>query len=209
MRLARQKDDPPAALRYYTLMKLKIKYNAPVTLNFALLSVLVLASDQLLGTKIIPVLCTAAPKGYFDFGDVVSYIRLFSHIIGHSGWSHLLGNFSLILLLGPILEEKYGSLRILFMILFTALITGILNTLLFSTGLLGASGIVFMMIILISFANIKNGEIPLTFLLVFLLFFAKELIFIFKEDQISQFAHIAGGIMGSLFGFRQPREKQE
>jgi membrane associated rhomboid family serine protease len=60
---------------------------------------------------------------------------------------------------------------------------------------------VFMLILLSSFTNIRSGEIPLTFLLVVVLFLAKEVIAGFANDDISQFAHILGGFIGSLFGF--------
>ena len=45
------------------------------------------------------------------------------------------------------------------MMIITAVITGILNTFFFPTGLLGASGIVFMFILLSSFSGIKEGEV--------------------------------------------------
>jgi membrane associated rhomboid family serine protease len=105
------------------------------------------------------------------------------------------------LLLGPIVEEKYGDSRTLFMMLITALVTGLLNLLFFHTGLMGASGIVFMLILLVSFTNTKSGEIPVTFILVALLFIGKEVIASLNSDQISQFAHIIGGVCGSVFGF--------
>jgi GlpG protein len=124
-----------------------------------------------------------------------------SHIAGHADWQHLVGNFSLILILGPILEEKYGSVKLLIMILFTAIITGILNIILFETGLLGASGIVFMFILLSSITNYRSGEIPLTFILVLVLYIGREFLGVFEEDQVSQFGHILGGICGAIFGF--------
>ena len=188
-------------------MKLTIRYNAPVTLTFAILAAIVLLLDQILQTQLIPSFFTAVPRGYFEAANPVSYLRLFLHAAGHVSWEHLLGNFALILLLGPVLEEKYGSSSLFIMIFITALITGILNAVFFSTGLLGASGVVFMMIILVSFTNIKDGEIPITFFLVVLLYLAKEIISIFRTDDISQFAHIAGGICGSVFGFFKPRRK--
>jgi membrane associated rhomboid family serine protease len=124
--------------------------------------------------------------------------------MGHVDWAHLMTNFAFILLLGPILEEKYGSSGLFFMMLLTALATGILNVLLMSTGLLGASGIVFMMILLVSFTNIRSGDIPLTFILVVALYLTREIIASVREDSISQFAHIVGGVCGSLFGFIRP-----
>jgi membrane associated rhomboid family serine protease len=183
------------------LYNMKIRYNAPVVLTFTLISTLVMFIDNLtLG---------ASTKNFFmvypqiNFSNPVSYWRLISHIAGHQDWVHLMSNFSFILLIGPILEEKYGSWRLLQMILFTALITGLLNVLFFSTGLMGASGIVFMFIILSSFTNFRSGDIPLTFILIILLFLTKEVISALKEDSISQFAHILGGITGSVFGFWQ------
>ena len=128
-------------------------------------------------------------------------IGLISHPLGHQDWTHLLANFSLILLLGPILEEKYGSSKMLIMILITAIITGLLNLAFYNTGLIGASGIAFMLIILSSITNYKNGDIPITFILVMVLYLGKEFMNSTETDNISQFAHIIGGILGSVFGF--------
>jgi len=61
--------------------------------------------------------------------------------------------------------------------------------------------VVFMMILLASFTNFSKGEIPLTFILVLILYLGRELFNAFGDDNISQFAHIVGGFIGSLFGF--------
>ncbi|MGI9255926.1 MAG: rhomboid family intramembrane serine protease, partial [Salinispira sp.] len=106
-----------------------------------------------------------------------------------------------ILLLGPILEEKYGSVNLLFMIIITALATGIASILLSNITLLGASGLVFMMILLSSFVNVQKGDMPLTFLLVLLIYLLREFLTAFQTDSISQLAHIVGGAVGSIFGF--------
>ena len=187
---------------------MRVRYNAPVTLTFALVSTLILAADQLLGTDLVPSLFTMPPRSHFSFSSFPDWLRLFTHIAGHADWSHLLGNFAFILLLGPILEEKYGSIPVLLMLLTTALVTGLLNGFFSNSALLGASGAVFMMILLVSFTNIRNGEIPLTFILVVALYLTREIISAFSSgDQIAQFAHIAGGICGSLFGFIRPSKK--
>ncbi|MFW5684769.1 MAG: rhomboid family intramembrane serine protease [Spirochaetota bacterium] len=182
---------------------MRITYNAPVTLTFALTSSLVLLADQLTGAGITEQLF--AVRGTMDPANPLDYVRLVTHVLGHANWAHLVSNFAFILLLGPILEEKYGSSSLFVMMLITAVATGLLNVLLFSTGLLGASGIVFMMILLGSFTNFRRGEIPLTFILVVVLYLAREVVTAFQSDQISQFAHIAGGFLGSLFGFLRPR----
>jgi membrane associated rhomboid family serine protease len=177
-------------------MPLPIKYNSPVVLTFALIC-----------SAVFFFLPQTSIHHYFAVGntlnlsDPVSIFNLFSHVLGHGSIEHLLGNMTFILLVGPIIEEKYGSLRTLFMILVTALLTALLNIMLFPTGLLGASGIVFMFILLVSFTNTSNGQIPLTFILVALLFVGKEVWNLLQADQISQFAHIIGGVCGSIFGF--------
>jgi membrane associated rhomboid family serine protease len=182
---------------------MRIRYNAPVTLSFALIASAVLLLTQ----TVVPGL----REGFFVVGasmnptNPLDYVRLCTHVIGHSSWNHLMGNFAFILLLGPILEEKYGSSSLLIMIAVTAIVTGLLNILFLPTALLGASGVVFMMILLGSFTNIRQGEIPLTFILIVILFLVQEIANSLRQDSVSQFAHISGGIIGSLFGFLRPR----
>ncbi len=178
---------------------MRIRYNAPVTLTFSLLAALVLVLDPFTGGRLVSEAFSIGAR--LDFGNPLQWPRLLTHVMGHANWSHLITNFAFVLLLGPILEEKYGSSPLLFMMAVTALVTGLINVLFMSTGLLGASGIVFMMILLVSFTNIRSGEIPLTFILVVVLFLAREVVGALREDSIAQFAHIAGGVCGSLFGF--------
>ena len=176
-------------------------YNAPVVLTFALLAFLVHVANMQSGGTFAPAYFAALPT--FDYASFWSWFRLVSHVLGHRDIVHLTSNFSVILLIGPILEEKYGSRRLLIMILVTALVTGVLNTLFFNTGLMGASGIVFMMILVGSFVNHKAGEIPLTFILVVGLYLAGEVSAAFHKDDVSQFAHLLGGLCGTVFGFWQ------
>lgn len=178
---------------------MKIKYNSPVILTYTLICISALLINNLVGIPVIRKYFTVYPV--LNVSDPLSYFRLVSHIIGHANWAHLLGNFSIILLIGPLLEEKYGALKLFEMITMTAVITGLLNVFLFSTGLLGASGIAFMLILLGSFSNIKAGEIPLTFIIVAALFLGSEIIKGLGPDNISQFAHIIGGTVGAAYGF--------
>lgn len=183
---------------------MSIKYNSPVILTFALICSIVFVVDQLLAGTIMNYFAVGTSV---DWTNPLSIVSLFSHVIGHGSMEHLLGNMTFILLLGPIVEEKYGSRYTLFMIVLTAFITGLLNITFFNTGLLGASGIVFMLILLVSFTNVKGGQIPLTFILVGLLFIGKEVFHSLQSDQVSQFAHIIGGICGSFFGFFGKKNK--
>lgn len=178
---------------------MKIHYNAPVILTFALISTAVTIVGSVTGNNFTQLFFSVSPD--MSFLNPITYFRLFSHIAGHANWDHLVGNFSLILLIGPLLEEKYSSPLMFVMIMTTALVTGLLNIFLFNTGLYGASGIVFMLILLSSFANLRSGHIPLTFIIVVCLFLGKEVVSAFQNDNISQFAHIIGGVCGSFFGY--------
>lgn len=179
-------------------MKLRFRYNSPVILTFAIVCALVLLIDQLTGGAIIQAYFTLPPT--FPTG-LFSWLKLVSYVIGHVSWAHLIGNFSFILLIGPVLEEKYGSFPLLLMILVTALATAVLNILIVHAGLLGASGIAFMLILLSSFTNIRQHEIPITFILVVALYLVREFVNALTPSNVSELAHIAGGFIGGVFGF--------
>lgn len=180
-------------------MSLRIKWNAPVILGFAILCTSIFVLDILLVGHLMPFF-TIYPN--ISWTNPFSFITLFTHVLGHANFEHLIGNLTFILLLGPIIEEKYGSAKTIQMILITAFITGLVSVFIFNIGLLGASGIVFMLILLVSFTNVKSGEIPVTFILVAILFLGKEFINGTEANQIAESAHIIGGICGSIFGFK-------
>ncbi len=187
---------------------MKLKYNSPVVLTFALISTIVLlftggTSENEQSSALLQVFMSI-PQ--FDFSNPVDYFRLVSHTIGHANWEHLIGNMSLILVIGPVLEEKYGSKQLLLMMVFTAVCSGIITVLFSENPVLGASGIVFMMITLSSFGSFKYGEIPITFILVVILYIGKELMQSLEEDNISQMGHIIGGICGGVLGFINNRK---
>ncbi len=188
------------------MKKLKITFNSPVVLGFIFLSLAVL----ILGTRTMGTSDKLLFMTYHSsLTDPLTYIRFFTHVLGHSGWAHYIGNASYILLLGPMLEEKYGSKRIMQVILITAAVTGIVNYLLFwNVALCGASGVVFAFILLTSFTSFKNGEIPLTFILVAIVFIGQQVYEgVFLQDDISNLSHILGGVVGSVVGYRLNRKR--
>jgi membrane associated rhomboid family serine protease len=179
-------------------MNLRITYNSPVILTFAIASVILFFLNNLLGGALDSILVL---RPNFNSGSMTSYISMFTYTLGHANLQHLFGNLSLMLIIGPIIEEKYGSNKLIAMMGITALFTAVLQIFFFNSGLLGASGIVFMLIILASFTKTSGNGIPLTFILVLIFYLGNELASAFGDDNISQFAHIAGGLFGSIFGF--------
>ena len=180
--------------------RLRIDYNAPFCLSFALVAMSIYVLGIVTGGWTTQHLFSIS--GSASLMDWTTWPRLFLHVLGHGSAPHLFTNLTVLLLVGPLLEEMYGWGMLLGLSLVTAFLTGLLMLLLFSGSLLGASGIVFAFIILSSFANAKSGTIPLTFLLISLIFLGNEIIrALNQEDQLAQFAHIAGGILGGMVGF--------
>ena len=75
--------------------------------------------------------------------------------------------------------------------------------------LLGASGIVFAFILIASITTREDHTIPVTFILVALLYLGQQIYQgIVEKDNISQMAHIVGGITGSVLGFALSKLKR-
>ena len=176
-----------------------IDLNSPVILGFFFICIAVLVVNSLTGGMANRMLACYR-TGWLD---PFQYLRLFTHILAHQNFSHLANNFLLILAVGPMVEEKYGSKNTAVMFLFTAAVTGAIHLLLYrSTMLIGASALVFKLILLASFTNIREGKLPLTVLLVGLLYIGTETVLgLYTVDNISHLSHIAGGICGAGFGF--------
>ncbi|MBR1408095.1 MAG: rhomboid family intramembrane serine protease [Clostridia bacterium] len=180
--------------------KFRISFNSPAVLGFTALC----ACSYILG------ILTGGASNRLLFSvyrspllSPFTWLRFVTHVFGHSSWDHLIGNLMLLLILGPMLEEKYGSKALLVVMLTAALVTGVLHFVLFpGTRLMGASGVVFAFILLSSFTGDNNGAIPLTFILVAVLYAGQQLHQAFTgAGSISYLAHLAGGLVGAFFGF--------
>ncbi|MBR5225327.1 MAG: rhomboid family intramembrane serine protease [Clostridia bacterium] len=179
-------------------------FNAPFILTFAIVSLLALGLNALtLGASNNLVFSVYRSS----FLNPLTYVRLFCHVIGHTSFSHLVGNMALILALGPIVEERYGSGRLFLMFAVTAVIAGLFHIFLGGNArLMGASGIVYMLIFLASTSGSKSGEIPLTLVAVGALYLTEEILGgLFSVGNVSHLTHIVGGICGAVMGLFMKR----
>ena len=189
----------------------KLQYNSPVILTMTLISAIALVLNALTGGRSNMALFSVYRS---SLASPLTYLRFFTHALGHADYTHFINNYMLILLAGPMIEEKYGSKQLLKMILITALVTGLIQFIFFPGIVLrGASGIVFMLILLSSFANYKKGSIPITLILVAIIYLCGQIInaIAYPNDGISQMAHIIGGLCGMLFGWiiANPKENPD
>ena len=186
--------------------KIRLSFNSPVILGFTLACFIVLILDKVTGSASTLALFSVYRS---SLASPLTYIRFFGHVLGHASWDHFFGNIMMLLVVGPLLEEKYGSANILFVILATALVTGVINFIFFPhVQLLGASGVVFAFILLASLTSIEEEKIPLTFILVALIYIGQQVYDgIFIRDNVSNLTHILGGIVGSGLGYGMNKNK--
>ena len=178
----------------------KFDYNSPVILTYFFICLIILLIDKLCKGKFSATFFTTYKND--SLLNPLTYFKLVSHSLGHADWDHLYSNFIKILLIGPLIEEKYGSINLLSAMILTSLIIGIVNKLFGKGGILGASGVAYMLILLSSFVNMENGKIPITLTLIILFFVVDEVIKLFrrKKDGVSHLGHITGAICGVVFG---------
>ena len=178
----------------------RLQYNSPVVLSFALLSFAALLLNGLTRGRSNMLFFSVYRSTLLSLW---TWPRFVLHVLGHVSYSHYITNMMMILVVGPPLEEKYGSRNLLAAIVLTALVSGVVQWVFFPNSvLLGASGIVFMMIVMSSLAGMREGSIPLTLILVLVLYLGGELVSgISLRDNVSQLTHILGGLCGAVFGF--------
>ncbi|MDD6194412.1 MAG: rhomboid family intramembrane serine protease [Lachnospiraceae bacterium] len=187
--------------------KLKITFNAPVILGFVSICFLATLVNGWTNGRSNELLFMTY---HSSLRDPLTYLRFVTHVFGHAGWEHFLGNMGYVLLLGPMLEEKYHSKALMMVIGITALATGLINYIFFPhVALCGASGVVFAFILMASFTGFREGEVPLTFIIVAAIYIGQQVIQgVAVTDNVSQMAHIVGGIIGAVVGYVANRRKK-
>ena len=180
--------------------KIRITFNAPIVLSFASICFIATLLNYLTNGKSNQMVFMTY---HSSLTSPLTYLRLFTHVFGQDGWQHFIGNMAYVLLLGPMLEEKHGPMKIIEVIAVTALVTGVINYIFFwNTALCGASGVVFAFILMASFTSFREGEIPITFILVAAIYLGQQIYDgVILDDNISNMAHVVGGIVGGILGF--------
>lgn len=181
--------------------KWEITFNSPAMLGLVFLCFLVTLAGEITKmetTRQIFMVYHSSPA------DPLTYVRFFSHVLGHIGWPHFIGNASYLLLLGPMLEQRYGWKVVMEITLVTALVTGFIQYFAFpNIALCGASGIVFACIMLSSFTEFGEHEIPVTFILVGIVYLGQQVYdAIMVDNNVSNMAHIVGGLLGAIIGYK-------
>jgi len=196
-------DEVVAAAPAVKHRRLRLSFNSPVVLAFALISLIALGLAHLPGNWTMRLFSVYRSP----LTDWLTYPRFFLHVLGHADLSHYLSNLMLLLVLGPPLEAHYGSRTMIEIMAVVALVSGLVNFIFFpGSALLGASGIVFAFIILASMAGMKYGTIPITMIFAVLLWIGTEVWnMVTVTNNVSELTHIVGGAVGAILGFALAR----
>ena len=191
---------------------LKFIFDSPVVLVFSVVSAVIFISDLILKLNLSEKIfeCPGAKSvPAFDFKSALSYVKLVIYPFGGENSTSFFLNIGFILLLGPVLEERYGSIMLALMIFITSLVGGVLTACVSMFGISGCGGIVFMMIILSVLSVFIKKQLPVSWIFIFTLYLAFSLFsgkkisgfMPFMQNNVPVFIQLASGICGSLFGF--------
>ena len=178
---------------------LKFDYNSKVIITYLLICLIAWFLNTITRGKTNKLLFESYRSSPLN---PLTYIKLFTHCIGHKDFDHLVSNFLYILLVGPMIEEKYGSINTLILLLLTSLVIALFNIIFTNYRILGASGNVYMLIVLSSFSNISEGKIPITVLLILIFYIIGEIKNSILEGnkKIYHDGHLLGALCGLVFG---------
>lgn len=191
---------------------LKFIFDSPVVLVFSVVSAVIFISDLILKLNLSEKIfeCPGAKSvPAFDFKSALSYVKLVIYPFGGENSTSFFLNIGFILLLGPVLEERYGSIMLTLMIFITSLVGGVLTACVSTFGISGCGEIVFMMIILSVLSVFIKKQLPVSWIFIFALYLAFSLFsgkkisgfMPFMQNNVPVFIQLASGICGSLFGF--------
>lgn len=174
-----------------------ITFKSPITLT--------IVAGSLIATLIPDTTTYLAlhPAGTSSWLNPFFYAGIFGHIFAHSGLAHWANNMALILLLAPALEKRYGSLKFISAMGALVFLIGVTESfvLIFTQNtLIGASDLVFALILMTTFTESRKGEIPITSILVAILWGIHEVGGLITKDSIANSAHLVGAVWGFVWG---------
>lgn len=198
--------------------KFKFIFTAPFITIFAFLSIALFLLDVFAfkGNAVSGIFSCPGAKGsaVFSFTNPLHYIRLFLHVLGNTGALTLLSNMTILLILGPGMEEKFGKGIFMLMTLLSALVSGVLNACFGSSPAAGSESIVFLLIFLWQTESFIKKEIEIPRMLIFIPYTGAVIYLAYKNGctvssaVVYALESIAGGICGGILRFLISHEKK-
>ncbi len=185
-----------------TRKRFRLSFDYPVTLIFVILCIVFGFLAKLIPELQSILSCPTCASGQnpFNFKSISDYFRLILYPLGFSDWNVLTSHLVFILFLCPKVEQVFGK-SILSLLLFVCVIfSGVVCVCFSNSVMVGTSGIVFMLLILSFYSYIDKKEIPLSYVLLAIIYFSNEIIHIFSTNSLVVFCQFAGALVASLVG---------
>jgi rhomboid protease GluP len=171
-----------------------VTFNCPITLAFLVVVFIVQLAFQTNFSDLFHNLFSVSKP--FEWANSSSYLSLLLFVFSDDGkWQNISNPLLLIVLIGPIVEERVGPIQLVVAGIATTLITSLLHAILFSSNLYGPTCLAYMLVFMASYVNVRKGHAPLSFILVLVLVVlvsADQ----WTEDLRTAFPMITGSLMG-------------
>ncbi len=184
---------------------IKIVFDSPVTLALTACCLLVFVfckiAPQQISSRVLAFCSTPVMRlnrKVINFFSISTYLRLVAHVFAHGSFSGLFLNLGFILMLAPQTEKLYGSRFFALMTLIAGLVSGVLAFCFVPFSLQGAQSISFLLVVLCVFGSIKKQELPLSPLILLVLFVIHSITA--GYGAYAQITSLAGGFCAALFG---------
>ena len=191
-------------------INVKFSYDSPVVLTFAIITVVMYFLNAFVLQKNgidVKLISPTSQNGAnpFVFSSIKCYLNLITYPFVNSDFSFAIFNSIILIFLGMQMEEKYGSVIILVMILISVIFAGVLNACFSVQSLQGIQPVIFMLIILNLINASQKKKISTSLLLVLVLYTILNIIPL--KNALLGIISIAGGLCGSLISFlAQPKK---
>ena len=191
-------------------INVKFSYDSPVVLTFAIITVVMYFLNAFVLQKNgidVKLISPTSQNGAnpFVFSSIKCYLNLITYPFVNNDFSFAIFNSIILIFLGMQMEEKYGSVIILVMILISVIFAGVLNACFSVQSLQGIQPVIFMLIILNLINASQKKKISTSLLLVLVLYTILNIIPL--KNALLGIISIAGGLCGSLISFlAQPKK---
>ena len=200
--------------------KLQLVFNSPVILISSLITLLVFILQNTAIPNLIEIIASSNTASLTEqaFSPInpMHYVRLFTLIFGHYNMQTLCINLAIILLLGPRVEERFGTILVFIMFAITSFVAGILSVLFLENSICGLDGIALLLVILTLFECASLKEIYFSYIILLAVLIANTIVFSIQQNNFGILLHYAGSLCASLFGFldysehkKKPRKKSK
>lgn len=182
-------------------LNLKFSYDAPVSQSFVLISLVIFILDFFVLNLKLNQNYLLTPTPVFSIRDPLVILRTIIYIFGETDKVYLFTNLLFIILIGPVMEERYGSVIIGIMFFVAAFVTGSMSACFCKVAYRGCSSVVFMLLLLNAMMFFTKKTISATSITMVVLFICREFFIANPNGVVGTLIILAGGLAGSLFAF--------